>query len=561
MNRHFVTMTLTGWMILSAAATTALAQDGSSISIMRDDSGATRVRHISMPNLEALRTPDFTRKDVPIFTERLILSEPQADAISQRIDAYVEAFIALTKDLATVAGPQAEFAPAAEGENVPGRPGMGGPGPMGGPGVAFDDLEAQLPPGSSVGVSMMIGMDDGGGDGDGEGGGGAAGAVPPQPSAQVEVGIETPNGEDVSPELLAKFQERANEMAKKMMEQVRAQQEARAAGAPAQAGDGGPAVLMTSPEDIEKHQAEMSAKIEEFLKAKAKLRATFVADAQSNLAPEQIERWPSLERALTRERSLPKGRISGESTDLEKVLAGQKLPESSMDALVAEIEAYELDLDAALKRRDAFLADANQGIDAAISSGDADKAISIAQKAADTRIAVRKVNQQHAKNIALKMAGEQGEAFHVAAMQAFYPRVYNPTRVQKMFLMIDELHGMPADAAAAVADMRKTYDSELVAMNDHIRQTIDREEPLERVRGLERLKRTMQGEETSPHGEPSITLPDDPIRDAIDKRSDMDDRYLKTVASMLPAEMASGLPKPRTHKGPITVRSGGSVGN
>jgi hypothetical protein len=173
--------------------------------------------------------------------------------------------------------------------------------------------------------------------------------------------------------------------------------------------------MPNTPEAMEEHQAELKAKVDEFLKDKAKLRSQFVGDVQSDLADEQIQRWPALERALTRERSLPKGRISGESTDLVKLVAAQKLAESEMATLATSIEAYEVDLDGALKRRDAFLADANQGIDEAISSGDPDKAIAIAERAADLRVAVRKTNQQHAEQIALELGGEQGAAFRSPA--------------------------------------------------------------------------------------------------------------------------------------------------
>jgi hypothetical protein len=155
------------------------------------------------------------------------------------------------------------------------------------------------------------------------------------------------------------------------------------------------------------------------------------------------------------------------------------------------------------------------------------------------------------------MGGESGEAFRTDALRAFYPRVYNTTRGQRMFLAVDELNGVPADIAAAIDEMRVNYDNELAAMNDQIRQTMDREEPRDRQRSLENLKQTMQGVERDPHDGPSFVMPDDQVRAALDKRADMDDRYLKSVAALLPADLAAGLPKPRTHKGPIVVRSGG----
>ena len=50
--------------------------------------------------------------------------------------------------------------------------------------------------------------------------------------------------------------------------------------------------------------------------------------------------------------------------------------------------------------------------------------------------------------------------------------------------------------------------------------------------------------------------PEDPIKEAMERRADLDDRYLKNVAALLPADKAAELPKPRTRKGPLVIRGG-----
>ncbi|HVP73403.1 MAG TPA: hypothetical protein VMS30_06660, partial [Phycisphaerales bacterium] len=156
------------------------------------------------------------------------------------------------------------------------------------------------------------------------------------------------------------------------------------------------------------------------------------------------------------------------------------------------------------------------------------------------------------------LGADGGPAFRAAALKAFYPSVYRQTRGQKAFAAIEKMDGVPADAAATLADLRRAYDSELVTANDHLRQTIDREQPKERMRGLENLKRTMQGENDVNPEEPFAERdrPEDPIKEAMERRADLDDRYLKNVAALLPADKAAELPKPRTRKGPLVIRSG-----
>ena len=557
MRSGFVSMTCAGLMILSATTFSALAQDGSAVMVHRDDdSGTTRVMHFTMPNLEALRAPDFQPRDRPIFNERLVLSDPQSEVIGKLIEAYIKDFQALTKDLATVAGPNAEFSAEAidDGNQQPDAPRkrMGGGGP-GAPGANFADIEPLLPPGSSIGISVGLSMNQTDG-ADVEG----APPTPPTPQAQVQVSVDTPGGEEIPQDVIDKIQQRANEVAKQVVEQFQAQQEAKAAGKPMPDAPKGTAVQMLDADNLEAHQAELQAKIEDFLKAKARLRAEFVTNAQANLAEPQVVRWPALERALTRARSLPKGRIAGESTDLLKVLADSKPTESQFATLAPHTEAYELALDSALKQRDEFLADANQRIDQAIGEQKPDKAISIADRAADVRVAVRTVNVQAMEQFAQALGADGGPAFRAAALKAFYPSVYRQTRGQKAFAAIEKMDGVPADAAATLADLRRAYDSELVTANDHLRQTIDREQPKERMRGLENLKRTMQGENDVNPEEPFAERdrPEDPIKEAMERRADLDDRYLKNVAALLPADKAAELPKPRTRKGPLVIRSG-----
>lgn len=406
----------------------------------------------------------------------------------------------------------------------------------------FADLESQLPPGSSVNVGIGMGVsaaDDG---------------SPPTPSASVNLTVETPGGEDISPELLEKFQQRADEMAERMTQSMRERQAAQEA----QPQPAEPVAAPLNIEELKAQQLALQEKMAELVKAKARLRADFVAETQIVLAPEQVERWPALERALTRSRALPKGRISGESIDLLTLLDAQGFADSRIESLSAQILSYEMELDAALKRRDALLADASRGIDNAISSSDTDKAISIAQRAADARVAVRKINHQYAEQFALELGSDEGASFRSAAMRAFYPRVLSATRGERMFDLVSTLANIPADAAAAIADMRIAYQHELRLLNDQIMQTIDREEPLERVRGLQQLQSTIQGGGRMILADSEVSRPLDPTREIFEKRAELDDRYIKSVLAVLPADLAAELPKPRAHKGPIVIRSGGA---
>jgi hypothetical protein len=376
------------------------------------------------------------------------------------------------------------------------------------------------------------------------------------PSAQVSVSIDPPAGEEISPELIDKIKARADEMAAKITEAIQNQREAAEVG-----GDEPPPadVVVGDVDQWQARQAELLAQIEDFRKAKAQLRAKFVTEAQATLAQEQIARWPALERALTRERSLPKGRLAGETTDLTKILDSMHLSDGRLESISPLIEAYEMSLDSALKSRDAYLVDANRNIDAAIAEQKPDRAVQIADRAADLRVAVRAVNHSSAVQIAQALGGDDGAAFELAALKAFYPNVYQTTRGQKMFAAADKISNLDPATRAALDDLEKSYEAELANLNQQIRGVIDREQPLESKRSIERLKRTMEGADAppDPHGDITSERSEDPIRQAMAKRAELDDKYLNLASKVLTPEQAAGLPKPRTHKGPIVIQSGG----
>ena len=58
-----------------------------------------------------------------------------------------------------------------------------------------------------------------------------------------------------------------------------------------------------------------------WMEEKRRLSETFLTNLKSQLGPQQLERWPSFERALRRERLLAESDIAGEGVDLWAVMA------------------------------------------------------------------------------------------------------------------------------------------------------------------------------------------------------------------------------------------------
>lgn len=539
----------------------AAAQSASQVIIKSDDGAAPQVMHFTMPDFMELRQPDFIRRDVPIFSEKLVLSDEQTAVVQKLIDDYLQSFKKLTEaHLPKVKAPMTFALGGGKDGEGPAFV-MAGPGDEGPEGAidvdggdvdgAIDELpdliglQGDMPGKMAVGVSVRVGGPDGEAPDDAE-----------NAEPGVAISLATPDGEPIPEEMRKKLEEAASKIAA----EVKARMEKQAAEGGNAGGDDEPMLPFggsVNIEEMQKHQQEMEQKAEEFRKAKADLRQSFVNDVQTKLAEPQIEHWPDLERTLRREKTLPKGRLSGERTDLVKVLKGLDLSEPDRRVIAEPLESYETAMDSALRQRNEFIPSAETKINKAMQEGDIDKALSIIDRATALRVAVRSVNEQFTDALSQLMPSEKAQAFRNAVQRASYPLVYRTTFAQKTFTAARKIDGVDPKTLASIAELEKAYGAELGNVNEQIRQALSKTQPLEPRKVIENLKAIKEGQPPA-----DMMLGDsaskDPVRAAFDKRRDLDDRYVKLVRDMLPPDQAEQLPKQasRRNAGPLIIRRG-----
>lgn len=549
--RSFMPLAIGGLILSSGLLTASVAgQSGKQVTVQRQDDGPSQVQVFSMPDFGELQAPDFRKRDVPLFVNRLILSPEQQAMVERVIDDYAKAFQALRedsmKDLMPPGMKVAMFAPE-EAKGLPGAVGKTGAEGDGAPEIVFSDGDDEggegfptiggliedeealggIPRGTAIGVSVSIG-------GPGPEGGAEAAT---QEGGDVGVQIETPDGQELSPEVRKKLEEQAAKIAKAIQEQMEKQKEA--------GGEGHPMLFGGPPEDpqqMQERQEAMTKAAEEFRKAKSQLRDKAVAEVQTNLAKQQMDRWPLLERSLYREHQLPKGRLSGERTDLVKVLDGLKLADADRAAITEDLDAYEMSLDTALRQRDDYLKDSSQESDKAMNEGKHDKALAIAAKEANLRVAVRGVNEQYAQVFASKLPAPAGDSFRAASLKASYPDIYRQTRGQKTFAAARQIEGLDPKTIEAIDSLQTAYDIDLAQVNDQIRQAMNKYQPLVPQTDLARMLENVE----HPGGMDDVmelVHGKAPIREAFAKRTELDNRYRTSIAALLTPEQAQGLPK------------------
>jgi hypothetical protein len=531
------------------ASASALAQ--SHIMVIENDDGSGRpptIKRFSMPDLRSLLTPEFLPRDRPIFERRLALRPPQSERVGMLIDEYLEKFEALRREHVPAGGQIAMH--LGDGEDGGGfafaLPGEMGDAEFEGPGAvgaivgdairaAGGTLDVEAGPGT-VAVSISIAPADD-----------EADVIAPAEGG-VMVSVETSDDLELPEEVLAQLEADAQELVETMRADLEAQAEA---GAPIEPFGG----------DFEQHVArmeELAEKAKEMEAAKEKLRAEFVAQAQAELDEEQLLRWPSLERALTRHKTLPNGRLDGERTDLVSVLEGLELPVPVAAPVASLVEQYEIALHDALVRRNEFVAEAEKKVDEALAARDPEKALDIVDRATQLRIAVRGVNDAYLLALAetLRQASEEeASALVEAARLASFPRVYRQTRGEKAF----------AQARAKIADeetivrileIEHPYRSELAELNRRLEAAIRREQPLEPRRMIEHLAADMRGEAPPPSGFGMLPGSGGEVDEILALRRDLDERTMKTLYAILPPDVVAQLPKlpSQVQRGPIVIR-------
>lgn len=546
--------TLTRGCVLLALAAPMLTADISSAQsgqrgtmIIGNDQGR-HVLHFAEPDLDLVLQPDLRPSDIRIFDRELTLSDAQREVIGRLLEEYLVAFKELLEkqhpehpaDEAAPPKPRPRPAPRQAGE-APGE----GPQAAGPPNeenaidaIILDELRKagfdadsldDLPfsPRIMIGVSMPA-------PGAGAGAAGAA-TGPPEPSFDVSISFESED-DALTDELRAKLQAAADKMVPRITEHAKAQMAAQMGAGGGMGGGPDPAERIR-----EKWQelTELRARIKAFLAAKRALRARVMTEVQTILAEEQLALWPAFERTLTRIKTLPLGTFDGESTDLLAILDDADLSETALEGIAALLESYELQLHAALVRRNGMLEDIDAEIDLALYERDGGRALMLVDRATRARLAIRSLNEQYREMIAGELNDPQAAAFRRSALAAAYPTVYRRTLGEEAFAQAQELDPISENVRIAITALQADYLQQLGRINDRIARTIRDQQPRRLREAIEQAVAELTAAEFP--GERSEAR--DTITDDFRRRQQLDGRTMRSLYGMLTEAQIAKLPK------------------
>jgi hypothetical protein len=153
------------------------------------------------------------------------------------------------------------------------------------------------------------------------------------------------------------------------------------------------------------------------------------------------------------------------------------------------------------------------------------------------------VNDNYAELVAATLgeeapaAAELTEAFRLRG----YGRVFRETRAQRAFDAALELEGLEQDIIDSINALYAGYLAELRAMNEQLLALVRREEPKQRTARMEWMAARRAGQD--------VERAADPLREAFDRRDEMDDRYLEQLQALLTPEQYEELDVPERRRG------------
>ena len=172
--------------------------------------------------------------------------------------------------------------------------------------------------------------------------------------------------------------------------------------------------------------------IKEWEVEKKQIRDDFINNLRTQLSPLQMERWPSLERAMRREKELPLGEIPGESMNVFAVLHGMELSPDVVHSIDPILLTYETNLDAVLDQRRNQMDKYQPMLQDAMVSRDYQKGLSGLRNIVNARNQVCETHLLAIEELFRAMPPELGDEFRTTVLGRGYPDIFTPNSIDRL---------------------------------------------------------------------------------------------------------------------------------
>ncbi len=254
----------------------------------------------------------------------------------------------------------------------------------------------------------------------------------------------------------------------------------------------------------------------------------FTSDVKSLLTPEQIEKWPTVERMQRRESSMRRGFVSGERVDLTTLLEDPKLSDEGKKAAREVAAQYEEELDRELIKRNKWQERQMEEMGAMRQNGDMEAIQKMIEEGRAMNVKVRDVNRKYAKAIENALPEGDRQAFAASFKAASFPDVYRTTPTTEALKAADSMKDLSPDQQEGVKQLMTSYEKSLNAANDKLAAAVEEQEM---QFDITQMGRGRGQDEDSPVGTQRRA------------RRDLDRTTLDSLKKILTPEQAAKLPK------------------
>ncbi len=274
--------------------------------------------------------------------------------------------------------------------------------------------------------------------------------------------------------------------------------------------------------------------IDKWIQEKARLKGRFVENLRSQLSDEQMSHWGELERAMRREKELPRGELSGESVDLILIARSVDVPPEVLASAKEAITQYETGLDDALAARAQQMATSQPIIKDAMVKQDFQTGLTQLELIVAKRIDIRDFQERSLDSLATAFGDKFGPPFRSAALAAAYPMVYRPSPLIPYFEAARAIPGLSEEQVTQLNGLEKSYLASYSDYQSRLTQVLRIEEP---------KKQTAETRRRLTQGQTSVTKPNnDAYTSLYAERDGLNDRTREEIARILGAELAMQLP-------------------
>jgi hypothetical protein len=221
---------------------------------------------------------------------------------------------------------------------------------------------------------------------------------------------------------------------------------------------------------------EMRESMQTFRKERDAIEQQFFTDFKMILTNEQAERWPRIERAHRRSRTLSRGMVSGERADLIQIMNSSKFAPEVQAEVMPVLAEYEEALDRELIARNKAYDEAANAFQQGNPGQGFERMQEVMTKGRDASIRVRDVNRKYARQIMDVLPEADRASFDDSVKRASYPEVYRATQTSREIAAAVDFKDLDDTQKQGITALKETYERSLNTVNDKLAAEITKRE-------------------------------------------------------------------------------------